>query len=189
MTELGLDAAETVKRTGRWTLVAGISQVVLGLFAIMLVGATTLVTVVILGVILAATGLVDVIDFVGTARTRHSWWKLARGVLFAVAGVVAVARPETAAAAVTLLMAALLLASGIFRMAAAYVGRPPRWGWIVAAGTLSVLLGALILLRWPSSSIWLIGMFVGVEMMFHGWTMVMVWLGFRTMATNVEQAM
>jgi uncharacterized membrane protein HdeD (DUF308 family) len=80
MNELGPDVGEMVKPMGQRTLVPGIAQIVLGLFAITLARATTTVTVAILAVISAVTGTVDFIDFADSSRAGRSRWKRSRGV-------------------------------------------------------------------------------------------------------------
>ena len=185
MNELGLQPAEMVKLMGKRTLIAGIVQIVLGFFAILLAGVTTVVTIAVIAAVLAVTGVIDVVDFLANVRARRSWWKLARGILFALSGPVMLLRPQTAAAALMLVVAMALLASGALRVVDAVVRRPPRWAWIVLSGAVSFLLGVLIMGQWPASSVWLIGLFVGIEILFHGWSLVMLWLGFQRLGTAV----
>jgi len=183
-----LDAAEMIRRMGKWTLIAGIVQIVLGVFALLLVGVTTVVTVAVIAAIVCITGVIDVVDFFANVRARRSWWKLARGLLFAMSGPVMLLRPEMAVAALTLVIGMAFLASGALRVVDAAVRRPPRWGWIVAGGAVSLLLGSLIMAQWPASSAWLIGVFVGIEMLFHGWSLVMHWLGFQNLGRAIAES-
>ena len=58
--------------------------------------------------------------------------------------------------------------------------RLPHWGWPLASGILNVLLGLLIWAQWPLSGLWVIGLFVGIELIFSGWMWVMIALALRS---------
>ena len=53
------------------------------------------------------------------------------------------------------------------------------WGWLLASGILSVLLGVLIWAQWPASGLWVIGLLVGIQLLFTGWSLVMLALAAR----------
>jgi uncharacterized membrane protein HdeD (DUF308 family) len=46
-------------------------------------------------------------------------------------------------------------------------------------GIISVCLGISIWQQWPYSGLWVIGLFVGIEMLFCGWSWVMLGLAVR----------
>ena len=54
------------------------------------------------------------------------------------------------------------------------------WGWVVLNGVISVILGAAIWRQWPLSGLWVIGLFVGIEMLFSGLSWVMLGLAVRS---------
>ena len=91
--------------------------------------------------------------------------------------------PDKAALTLTLLLAAFLMAGGVIRIAAAVSLQFPNWGWQVVSGALNLLLGILIWAQWPVSGLWVIGLFVGIEMIFNGWTWVMLALTLRRFKT------
>jgi uncharacterized membrane protein HdeD (DUF308 family) len=65
---------------------------------------------------------------------------------------------------------------------AAVVMRFPSWGWTVVNGLITLLLGMLMWADWPVSGLWVIGLFVGIEMIFSGWSWVMLALAARRLA-------
>ena len=81
----------------------------------------------------------------------------------------------------TLLIAMFLVFQGVFRIVAALAVRYPHWGWVLLDGIVSLLLGILIWRRWPVSSLWVIGLFVGIEMLLNGWSLVMLSLAGRNL--------
>jgi uncharacterized membrane protein HdeD (DUF308 family) len=121
---------------------------------------------------------------------RHQRWSgfflfLFGGILSIVAGGVIWARPLASLEVLTLLVAAYFLVLGSFRVVGAVSSRHPGWGWGLGNGAISVVLGLLIWNRWPASALWVIGMFVAIDMIFQGWNYVMLALVARKGAAIV----
>jgi uncharacterized membrane protein HdeD (DUF308 family) len=64
--------------------------------------------------------------------------------------------------------------------------RYPHWSWVLLDGVVSLLLGVLIWRRWPVSALWVIGLFVGIEMLLNGWSLVMLSLTGRTLPEEAQ---
>ena len=62
------------------------------------------------------------------------------------------------------------------------------WGWQVLSGLVALLLGLFITAGWPASSIWVIGTFIGIDLIFGGWSFIMIALAARRLATPVAAA-
>lgn len=163
-----------LKKNRGWYLALGILLVVVGLIAMGSSLATTLVSVVFFGWLMM---------FGGIAEVLHSFWRkdwggffvdLLGGVLYFVVGGMLVANPAASAVGITLVIAAFLIVSGLFRIFAALAGRPPHWGWLLLSGLMGLLLGMLIWAEWPVSGFWVIGLFIGIEMLFNGWSLIML---------------
>src|SRR2546427_905924 len=88
-----------------------------------------------------------------------------------------------------LLMAAFFIVGGVFRIATALLFRIPGRAWVVAGGTVTVALGVIIAAEWPVSAVWVIGTFVGIDLIFDGWSLVMAGLGARELAADDRRAM
>jgi uncharacterized membrane protein HdeD (DUF308 family) len=58
------------------------------------------------------------------------------------------------------------------------------WGWVLANGIVTLILGVLIWREWPESALWVIGMFVGIDMLFAGWSWVMTALAVRSVPAH-----
>ena len=84
-----------------------------------------------------------------------------------------------AAAALTLLVAVSLLVGGVFRIALSVSQRFDDWSLVFLNGVVSVMLGAAIWRHWPFSGFWVIGLFLGIEMLFGGLSWVMLALRVR----------
>ncbi|HVO33180.1 MAG TPA: hypothetical protein VMU17_04635, partial [Elusimicrobiota bacterium] len=69
---------------------------------------------------------------------------------------------------------------GVYQVVAAIATRHRSWGWTFLSGIVGMLLAFIILVQWPASAIWVLGLFVGVDLIFRGWSAVMVALEARS---------
>jgi len=44
------------------------------------------------------------------------------------------------------------------------------WGWLFITGIISLILGVMIWMQWPSSSLWIVGFLLGINLIFTGLT-------------------
>jgi len=166
--------AGALRRNWGWFFVLGVLEIILGTIAIGASVVATVVTVVFFGWLLLIGGVISAVHAFWRKRWRGFFLDLVTGVLYAVAGFLMVAEPLAAAASLTLLIAMLLLIGGIFRIVVALSGHLEHWGWVLLNGVITAALGVMIWRQWPSSALWVIGMFIGIEMIFYGWSLVML---------------
>src|SRR6185437_8861280 len=131
----------------------------------------------------------------GIAQTISAFWAgrwsgflltIFIGLLYMVAGVFIISHPVESTIELTLMLAFLFVVCGVFRIVTALVLRFPHWGWPLLNGVIAVLLGVMIYKQWPSSGLWVIGIFIGIEMIFNGWAWVMFSLGLRSLPNEPE---
>jgi uncharacterized membrane protein HdeD (DUF308 family) len=172
---------EEVRKHSTWFLVIGIALVILGMVAIGYAVEMTIVSVLFLGWLLIIGGAFEIIH--GFSRRQWSGFfiNLLGGVLYAVAGFVMIANPAQAAVTLTLLIAIVLIVAGLFRLFVAFSTPLHHRGWLILNGVISILLGIMIWDAWPVSGLWVIGMFIGIDMIFDGWTEIMLALSVRSL--------
>ena len=112
---------------------------------------------------------------------------LVTGILTAIVGLALITRPDLGAGVLTIVFSVLLLVSGTGRVAFSIVNRYPGWGWGLAAGIISILLGAAVLAQFPTSALWFLGLVVAVELFFRGVTWVAVALRAHSATKRLEQ--
>ena len=105
---------------------------------------------------------------------------LLAAILFGVIGVMLIARPLISAEALTVVMAVFFLIGGLFQLIASLAVALPGWGWGAADGIITLVLGGLILAQWPGSGLWVIGLFVGIDLIFYGFAWIALAAGLRT---------
>jgi uncharacterized membrane protein HdeD (DUF308 family) len=163
-------AMETLR--GRWGRIVGFGVVLLamGTAALIMVNTATLATVFVNGAFMIAAGAVEIyIAFGAKDWGRFFLWALA-GLLYLAAGLFALANPLLASAVFTLMLGAGLLASGLVRIYAAYQLNQGQWrGWIAFSGLMTALLGLVIVMGWPQNSLYILGMLLGIDLIFYGW--------------------
>ena len=105
---------------------------------------------------------------------------LSLGILYIVGGFLVFQNPLLTAAGLTLLLGVVLVISGLVRIFLGFTmkqGTP--WGGVVLSGVITLLLGGIILLHWPVSSLWPLGIFLGVDLVFAGASWIGVGLGLK----------
>jgi uncharacterized membrane protein HdeD (DUF308 family) len=157
----------------------GIALVVMGAICISVPWMATLTSVVVFGFLLLAAGVTQVVSSFWAGKWSGMLLHLLIGVLYMVVGFMLLDAPIENALLLTKLIAIFLIVTGIFDIVAALAHRFHGWGWVLLNGCITVLLGLLINKQWPSSAVWVIGLFVGIEMIFNGWGWIMLSLGLK----------
>jgi uncharacterized membrane protein HdeD (DUF308 family) len=163
-----------LKRAWGWFFVLGILEIVLGTIAVGASVFTTVVTVLLFGWLLLIGGVVSAAHAFWRKHWKGFFLDVVTGVLYVVAGLMMIAHPLRAAVTLTLLIAMFLLIGGIFRIIVALSGQLEHWGWVMLNGLITAALGIMIWRQWPDSAYWVIGLFVGIEMIFYGWSLIML---------------
>ena len=165
---------EAIRGQWVWLLVLGIVLVVAGTLAIGMPLVASLATALLIGAMLLVGGAAQLVGSFWTREWSGFFLMLLMGVLYVVLGLLFLKRPISALEALTLLLACTLMVGGVFRIVGSLTYRFPHWGWICAGGVLNLILGILIWQQWPISGFWVIGLFVGIDMIFSGWTWIML---------------
>jgi uncharacterized membrane protein HdeD (DUF308 family) len=157
-------------------------MVVLGTFAIgyACLAEITVTATWLFGFLMIAGGIAEIINAFHAGRWSGTLIHLLLGVLYAVVGLMIVDQPESAAIQLTLIIAIFLILSGIMRIVFAISERFTGWGWVLLNGGITLWLGMLIYKQWPVSGLWVIGLFIGIDLIFNGWAWIMLAIGLRS---------
>lgn len=165
-----------------WFFIWGVSLVLLGVVAIGASTLATLVSVIFLGFIIFFAGLVVIIDTLTFWRNKWPGFPLhlIMGLIYAGVGLFLIAKPVEGSISLTLLLGVFYICLGAFRLASTISMRLPHWGWSFLNAVITLFLGMLILSGWPASSLFIIGLFVGIDLVFAGWAYIMMALSVRS---------
>jgi uncharacterized membrane protein HdeD (DUF308 family) len=152
-----------------WIVALGVVYVIVGFIALGSIVTATVASVFIVGVMMIIAGVAELIS----AFQIKTWgkflvWALL-GVLYIIAGFVTFENPLFAAVLLTLLLGASLVASGIVRIFLAFNMKAEMpWIWVALSGVITLLLGLIILARWPVNSVYILGLFLGIDLIMAG---------------------
>jgi uncharacterized membrane protein HdeD (DUF308 family) len=164
-----------------WFVGLGIVMLIVGVIALGNLLAATVASVFLVGIMMLIAGGFEIAHAFGVKTWGGFFWWLLSGLLYAIGGLIAFNNPLLASAVLTLLLAASLVASGAVR---AWVGYK-HWsrngsGWIIAAAIITILCGLVIAIGWPTNSLWVLGMFLAIDMIFQGWTAIALGLALKS---------
>src|SRR5919108_2439057 len=163
-----------------WLLGLGVLLSVLGLLLIIAPALGTLAIDLLIGWFLIMGGVAQLYHAFLEKAWRGFLLELLSGVLYLVVGLLLVFYPLAGAQALTLFLAAFLTIEGLVRIAMAMRVRPVHgWGWLLVGGIVTVILGVLIWTQWPGSALWVIGLLVGINLLFTGWSLTMMAIAIR----------
>ena len=153
-----------------WIVALGVVFLIAGFIALGSAVAATASAVMIIGIMMIMGGAAEIV----AAFSVKGWGKFAvwmlLGLLYVGAGIIALMNPFAAATILTLMLGAALVAGGVLRIFLAFsmksAGKP--WGWVVVSGLVTLLLGAMIIAQWPASSFFVLGIFLGIDLIFIG---------------------
>jgi uncharacterized membrane protein HdeD (DUF308 family) len=174
-----VEAANGIRKNWGWLLALGIVQIAAGLLGVGFAFTATLASVIAIGILLLIAAGAQTAAAIWARDWSAFFLFLLLGVLYAVVGFVTLMHPVVAAESLTLMLAAAFLVGGVYRIVVALVGRFASWGWVLLNGVVTVLLGIAILQQWPASGLWVLGMFVGIDLIVNGATWSVLAVGVR----------
>jgi aquaporin Z len=165
------DLAETrdVQNKWGWLVALGVLLSLAGLVALGSVLLATLSTVLVVGIAMIVAGVGEIVNGFAMRCWKKFFLWVVIGILYVIAGVSVFENPLLAAGILTLVLGAGLLVSGLVRFFFAFQlpENSPKF-LVAASGLLTLVVGVIILAQWPTSSLWVIGTFLGIDLLFAG---------------------
>jgi uncharacterized membrane protein HdeD (DUF308 family) len=154
-------------------------SVLIGILAIAYPEIATWKVVFVLGVLLVIAGIAEVVHAVLVRNLKGFALHMLGAALYLIVGLFILEDPDRAAVVLTLLLAASFLVGGGLRIVFSLADTFLAWPWVLLNGVVNIILGVLIWRGWPESSLWVIGLFIGIDLLFHGWSWIMLALAVR----------
>lgn len=162
-----------VKHGGGWLVALGIAMIVTGVLSIAAPLQTGIAVALVVGALMALTGLLEIGGAFRAASFDLGLGDFLGGLLYLGVGVLVLLHPLMGLGFLSILLAAFFFVRGVYAITLAWRLKPRSpWGWVLLGGALSVAFGLFLLLGWPLTGAWAVGVFVGIELLFSGWTMV-----------------
>ncbi|MFE1826071.1 HdeD family acid-resistance protein [Streptomyces yangpuensis] len=176
-----------VNRSFGLMAVLGVLLVLAGLVGLVYTGLATLTSMFLFGWLLLIGGVVGLVQAVQSRGSSYFWLAVIVAAINIAAGFVILRRPGASAEALTMFAALLFLTGGLFRLVGALVVRGANFGLALVQGAFGVLLGFLILSDWPGNSLYVIGTFFSLALLFDGLSLIAMGLGARRILGLVRE--
>ena len=169
------EVREGLSRSWRAVMAIGVIAIVLGVIAILVPAVASVGTAIFIGWLLLVVGTFMIAaafsaHSVGTVVLRLIW-----ALLTVIVGLWLIVEPHNGTLTLTLVLGIYFLFMGLTRITVAFIARgQPNAGLVGLSGVAGLLIGILVLAKWPSSADWAIGLLVGIDLIFAGWTLVSV---------------
>jgi uncharacterized membrane protein HdeD (DUF308 family) len=162
-------------RSWKALMAAGVLAIFVGCVAILVPAVASVGTAIFIGWILLVAGAF----LVAAAFSAHSvaslLWRLLWAALTVIVGIWLIVEPHNGTLTLTLVLGIYFLFMGLTRITVAFLGRgQPNAGLVGLSGVAGLLIGILVLAKFPSSADWAIGLLVGIDLIFAGWTLTSV---------------
>jgi len=177
-----------LKAHWRLLLLQGVVMLILGLLAVAVPAAATVVIEIYVGWLFLISGAFGLVAVFSAGNLPAFLWSLMTAALSVVAGILLLWKPAEGVVSLTLVLTAFFIAEGIFQIVASIAYREViarSWGWMLLSGVADLALASVIILGWPMSAAWVVGLIVGVNLITSGFAIVMAALAGR----NVTDAL
>lgn len=160
--------AELKARWG-WIVALGVLFLIGGIVALSSLVTATVASVFIVGIMMTIAGVAEIIHGFRMKSWGQFFWWIVIGALYVVAGFIAFTNPLLASAALTLMLGIGLIAAGVFRGVLAFrLRQESGWVWVLISAIITVIVGLIIVAGWPATSLFTLGIFLGVDLLFAG---------------------
>jgi uncharacterized membrane protein HdeD (DUF308 family) len=174
-----------VHRATTWSIVLSVLMIIAGILAIASPYYAGLAITVVVGWLLLVSAVLHLVYAFRGGRATAVIWEILLAIVYALIGFYVLANPRIGLASLTFAIAFYLFVEAILEFALSYQLRNESGaGWILVDGIITMILAFLIWANWPNSSVWAVGVIVGVSMLFSGITRAMITSTVRRITTT-----
>ncbi|MDB2614154.1 HdeD family acid-resistance protein [Chlamydiales bacterium] len=156
-------------------LFEGVLFIILGVLALVLPGLFTIAAELLIGWLFLFGGVFQAIRSFKTKEISGFWVSLISSALYIIAGLLLLFYPLKGILTLTFLLAYFFFLEGIAQIVFAVAMHPAKsWGWLLISGILAIAMAFIIWSGWPGSSVWVLGILVGINLLFYGFSQVFI---------------
>ena len=153
-----------------WLLALGISFILLGTIGLGMTFALTMTSMLFFGFLMLFGGAFQLVQSLHCKGWKSIVLHILVAIAYIIGGVVVISNPMVASSIITMIIAAILIAVGAMRIIMAIQLKEVKGWWLpLLSGVLSLIFGGMIMTAWPLSGMWLIGLLIAIDLIFHGW--------------------
>ncbi len=183
--ELVTAVRRSLREHWRLFLIQGILLVILGALAILVPVIASVTFTIFVGWLLFFAGVMRSVTLIRSPHAPGYWSSLLLAILTAILGIVLALFPVSGTVTLTMLLTAYFIVHGIssFIFAFSVKGDTGRWVMLALGGIIDLVLAALIIIGWPATSVFILGLYIGINMLFTGFAFIFASLGARSAET------
>lgn len=172
-TDFTLLSTQTLHRKWGWVLALGIVFVLMGSYGLTMAVGYTFTSMMAFATLLLVGAVIHFVDVFKARRLKGAFWHAFLAILYLVTGLIVFNEPFFASTMLTMLLACMFIAIGLTRIFWGFSMRElAGYGWIIFGGFITLILGVMILMQWPASGLWFIGLMIAIELLFTGWAYI-----------------
>lgn len=169
------EVREGLSRSWKALMFVGVAAIVLGCIAILVPAVASVGTAIFIGWLLLIVGAFMIAGAFSAHSVGTLVWRLLWAILTVIVGLWLIVEPHNGTLTLTFVLGIYFLFMGLTRIAIAFLARgEPNAGWLGLSGVAGLVIGILVLAKFPSSADWAIGLLVGIDLIFAGWTLTSV---------------
>jgi uncharacterized membrane protein HdeD (DUF308 family) len=175
-------ASGSLRDHWRLYIAEGIVLIILGTAAIIVPSFASLAIGVFLGWLFLVGGFVALVMTVLGRTAPGFWWSLLSSAVMIAVGTFLIGWPVSGVISLTLILTNLLIFDGLLTIMFAFEHRRQmsrRWGWLLVNGVLDLMLAGIIVWALPKDAMWALGLIIGIDMLFGGFSLITMALATR----------
>ncbi len=182
---------DALKTHWKLFLFQGVVMVILGVLAVVWPAVATLAVDIYIGWLFLISGTVGLVAMFSARDVPAFFWTLLTAALAMAVGVLLIWKPAAGVESLTIVLTAFFIAEGVFQIAGSFAYRdamPGSWGWMLASGISDLILAGLLIMDWPVSAAWALGLLVGVNLITSGVAIVVTAIEARNLVQTLVRA-
>jgi uncharacterized membrane protein HdeD (DUF308 family) len=182
---------DALKTHWKLFLFQGVVMVILGVLAVAWPAVATLAVDIYVGWLFLISGTVGLVAMFSAHDVPAFFWTLLTAALAMAVGVLLIWKPAEGVESITIVLTAFFIAEGVFQIAGSFAYRdamPGSWGWMFVSGISDLILAGLLILYWPVSAAWALGLLVGVNLITSGAAIVVTAIEARNLVQTLVRA-
>jgi uncharacterized membrane protein HdeD (DUF308 family) len=177
---VGASPQAPLRERSGWIVALGVVYVLAGIAALASVTLAAVVTVFVVGIMMVVAGVAEVLSAIRMRSWRKSVFWMLLGALYILAGIFTFENPLLTAKFLTLLLGLFLIGSGVMKIVLAVsIGAGSSGALVILSGVFTLAVGAIILIHWPVSSLIVLAVFLGVDLVSTGIGWIATGLGLK----------
>jgi len=174
-----------LKRATSWSMALSVLMIIAGILAIAAPYYAGLTITAVVGWLLLISAVLHLVYAFRGGRATAVIWEILLAAVYGLIGFYVLTNLGVGLASLTFAIAFFLFVEAILELALSYQLRNESGaGWILVDGIITMILAFLIWANWPNSSVWAVGIIVGVSMLFSGITRAMITSTVRRITTT-----